>query len=225
MNEYTDPSVLTEGVAQGWAEAEADPTRIDWPTRQAAALIPFDVVAGRPVSPGPASTVRYGRNGLGRWGENAMADAVVTLTYRGHRYLLMVERGDGRGWAVPGGAIDPGESPLDASARELAEETGLVVPAGKWEQGAAMYVPDPRGSDEAWAVTVANRAHLGDVDRFPDVTGADDAKRAAWVPAADYDDLAAALADVYDGAVFAAHVDLLAAELVDQDVRPPGGHP
>ena len=32
-----------------------------------------------------------------------------------------------RWWVTPGGGIDPGESPLDAVVRELAEETGLVV--------------------------------------------------------------------------------------------------
>lgn len=212
--EYTAPEVLTTGVAEGWADTETDPTRINWPDRQKAALIPFLVIDGRPVSPGPASPVRWGRNGLGRWGENAMADAIVTATYLGQPYLLMVERGDHRGWALPGGAIDPGETPLDASARELAEETGgLTVPTAGWTQGEPVYVPDPRGSDEAWAVTVANRADLGPVDRLPAVTGSDDADRAEWVPANDYGTLTAALDALYGGGVFRAHLDLLRAAL------------
>ncbi len=30
-----DPETLARGVAEGWAEAETDPTQIDWPARQA----------------------------------------------------------------------------------------------------------------------------------------------------------------------------------------------
>src|SRR6185437_227923 len=105
--------------------AETDPTRIDWPARQARAALPFQVIGGRPVNPCETTAVRYGRNEMGYWGETLMADALVTCTYHHTRYLLLVERSDGYGWAVPGGHVEPGETGLQAALRELAEETGL----------------------------------------------------------------------------------------------------
>jgi ADP-ribose pyrophosphatase len=206
---YTHPGVLTEGVTQGWADPETDPALIDWPARQAAAAIPFAVTGGRPVNPCAVTAVRHGRNQLGRWGENAMADALVTVTCGGQRWLLMVERGDGLGWAVPGGTVEPGETGVQAAVRELAEETGLAVPADACQAGDPLYVPDPRASDEAWAVTIPVRADLGPLAGLPFVTGADDARRAEWIRAGTYDQLVTSLSQGYGGQVFAAHTGML----------------
>ena len=206
----THPDVLTTGVEEGWAEPETDPARIDWPARQAAAAIPFTVIDGRPVNPCDRTAVRYGRNEMGRWGENLMADAVVTVTHKGVRYLLMVERGDGYGWAVPGGKVEPGETGVQAALRELAEETGLVVQPVICADAAPLYVPDPRASDEAWAVTIPLIVDLGSHDDgLPWVHGADDARRAEWIRAASWDQLTTTLGQVYGSYVFAAHEDML----------------
>ncbi|MEE6260186.1 NUDIX domain-containing protein [Plantactinospora sonchi] len=212
---YTDLSVLA-GIAAGasWADPIMDPTRIDWTGRQRTAAIPFRVVDGRPVNPHGPTGIRYGRNELGHWGELVAADAVVVLRdIHGLRWIVMVEREDGHGWALPGGGVDPGENPTAAAVRELREETGLIVdPTDLWTVTLpARYVPDPRASDEAWMVTVPTRFDLGrgHVD-FPEVTGQDDARRAVWAPASDYATLTRHLADTYGGTVFAAHRQMLA---------------
>jgi ADP-ribose pyrophosphatase len=209
---YTHPDVLAFGVAQGWAEAETDPARIDWPARQARAAIPFEVIDGRPVNPFEKTAVRYGRNEMGFWGEQLMADALVTVTYDGVRHLLMVERDDGYGWAVPGGHVEAGETGLDAAVRELGEETGLDArgwPFTVFREVPPRYVPDPRSSDEAWAVTIPVHIDLGEREDLPTVAGGDDARRAEWVPACVYDCLAATLDLRFGGQVFAAHVAML----------------
>ncbi|GGQ44069.1 NUDIX domain-containing protein [Couchioplanes azureus] len=213
---YTHPDVLTVGVRDGWADPETDPTRLDWTTRQAAAAIAFEVVDGRPVNPCENTGIRHGRNELGHWGEALAADAMVTATdSAGGRWLLMVERVDGHGWALPGGFVEPGETPVDAAVRELAEETGLEVPAERWRTSAPRYVPDPRASDEAWMVTVLSRTDLGTYPEpidFPHVRGADDAACAAWLPAHDYRTLVHCLTS-FGAEVFPAHREMLAAAL------------
>ncbi|WP_275424756.1 NUDIX hydrolase, partial [Planobispora rosea] len=213
---FTHPSVF-EGIRNGadWADPECDPTRIDWADRQARAAIPFKVIDGRPVNPCETTRIRYGRNELGHWGEQLCADALAIATDpRGRRWLAMIERADGHGWALPGGYVDAGEDPTRAAMRELAEETGLRLDAHVGKALPARYVPDPRASDEAWMVTVPTVAAL-DVDGpgdLPALAGADDARRAAWVRA---DTLAELASDIQarGGQLFPAHRDLLASAL------------
>ncbi|WP_045741150.1 NUDIX domain-containing protein [Actinoplanes rectilineatus] len=43
------------------------------------------------------------------------------------RLMLVRHTGKQDGWAVPGGAVDLGESPAQAAVREIREETGLRI--------------------------------------------------------------------------------------------------
>jgi 8-oxo-dGTP pyrophosphatase MutT (NUDIX family) len=103
--------------------------------------------------------------------------------------------------------------------RELWEESGLVAggPSNPAHAMRARYVPDPRASREAWAVTVPVHVDLGTVQP-PLVTGADDARRAEWLPADTYGGFRSALYARYGGDVFAAHVAMLA-EFLGPEVR------
>ncbi|MFI7469975.1 NUDIX domain-containing protein [Nonomuraea sp. NPDC049646] len=208
---FTHPDVFKKGVQEGWADPRTDPEQIDWASRQAAAAIPFEVINGRPVNPCEKTGIARGRNELGHWGEQMAADAIVTADTEAGRWLVMVERSDGHGWAVPGGYVEPGEDPELAAIRELEEETRLNLSSESREVLPARYVPDPRASDEAWTVTVPVRFNLEAVgyNDLPAVFGDDDAKRAVWVHADSYDALVHDLDTTYGGQVFRAHKAML----------------
>ncbi|WP_051722776.1 NUDIX hydrolase [Streptomyces albus] len=56
------------------------------------------------------------------------ADIGLSLValWHGDRLLMVYER-DRATWELPGGGIDPGESPREAAVRELAEESGQIA--------------------------------------------------------------------------------------------------
>ena len=45
--------------------------------------------------------------------------------------VLLTRRSDNGRWCLPGGGMDPGESAVECCAREVLEETGLVVRVGR----------------------------------------------------------------------------------------------
>ncbi|WP_104524626.1 NUDIX domain-containing protein [Blastococcus atacamensis] len=106
---------------------------------------------------------------------------------RAHR-LLLIRRGrePSRGlWSVPGGRVEPGESLAEAVEREVLEETGLQVRAGREvgrvriDAGAAVYdVVDlacallhddgvPRAGDDATEAVFADAATLAGLSCTP----------------------------------------------------------
>jgi 8-oxo-dGTP diphosphatase len=84
------------------------------------------------------------------------------------------ERGGNREWwTLPGGGIDPGETPEDAVRREVLEEVGLVVKEARY----LLDTPYPSGMTSIFAVTVADgEPRLGAYVDGPLPVGLD------WVP-------------------------------------------
>lgn len=71
-------------------------------------------------------------------------NAVAVIVEAG-RILLIHENYDLRRFGPPGGTVEPGETPEQAAAREVLEETGLIVDVGErllWDElmGAAPFV-------------------------------------------------------------------------------------
>lgn len=59
---------------------------------------------------------------------------VSVLVWDDEGRLLLVHETDFRAWSTVGGAIEPGESPMEAALREVREETGLAVEIGPVRQ-------------------------------------------------------------------------------------------
>jgi ADP-ribose pyrophosphatase YjhB (NUDIX family) len=49
----------------------------------------------------------------------------------GVREILLMQRRDNRHWGLPGGYVEPGESVLEATRREVREETGFAIEVGR----------------------------------------------------------------------------------------------
>ena len=67
---------------------------------------------------------------IGKLGRLVPACDAVIFNSTGEKVLL-TRRTDNSQWCLPGGAMDPGESASECCAREVLEETGLVVSVGR----------------------------------------------------------------------------------------------
>jgi mutator protein MutT len=136
-----------------------------------------------------ANLARFDRRPLAVNGRRPAAVAVVILPDDEGRACFLITRRAAtlkthtRQWALPGGHIDPGESPEAAALRELREEVGVVAdesavlgmlddygtrsgfvmtPVVVWAPGPVTVTPDPAEVDSAY------RVPLDDLDQ-PDV--------------------------------------------------------
>ncbi|WP_070018114.1 NUDIX hydrolase [Streptomyces nanshensis] len=89
----------------------------------------------QPLATGPRGMALLSFHDAREMPENAefadapMGYALVVLRHRG-RVLMVYER-ERECWELPGGGIEPGETPRQAAVRELWEETGQQLRAGE----------------------------------------------------------------------------------------------
>lgn len=203
------PDGLADSVKEGWAEPYAEPNDVpDWPTRQAAALVPYSLDdEGWPLNP-TGRTGRTGRN-LGKWGENSAADPIVIAGDGTEARVLLIKRSDCGEWAIPGGMVDPGETAPAALVRELREETGVDLTDSTPTILDRVYVNDWRTTDHAW---VCSTVALYRVPEQVLATAGDDATDAKWWPFTNLDELRRAI-EAAGGTLYEAHRPLLATAL------------
>jgi 8-oxo-dGTP pyrophosphatase MutT (NUDIX family) len=95
-------------------------------------------------------------------------DRGILLLWR-HRFIT-----DTWGWEVPAGAVEAGESPADAAAREAEEETG-------WRplqlKALTAYHPSNGSSDQRFNLFMARGA-----ERVGEPTDPGESERIEWVP-------------------------------------------
>lgn len=91
------------------------------------------VKPGSPVAVGPY------RGHVAGAPEPVLCAGAIVLDDAGRLLLVRRANAPSRGlWSVPGGRVEPGESSAAAAAREVAEETGLVVRIGELLQTVAL---------------------------------------------------------------------------------------
>ena len=115
-------------------------------------------------------------DGQPRWGRFGAAGVLVRHIDGDEHWFFLARRSAythrGGSWAIPGGALDEGEAPLDGALREFAEEIGSELPA---HSVVHLYESD-HGGWSYWTVVV-------DVEeRFPVPEGLNwETSDARWV--------------------------------------------
>lgn len=101
--------------------------------------------------------------------------AVVLVFDPGRERLLLLRQPPGRGWTLPAGLLNRGETPVQGAVREVAEETGLAFTVEELEPAVPNAVVHSTGR---WVDTVFT-AHADPATAKLSVDGAE-VWEAAW---------------------------------------------
>jgi ADP-ribose pyrophosphatase YjhB (NUDIX family) len=118
---------------------------------------------------------------------NSMVPSVNVVVTNGDGDILLIRRTDNQNWAVPGGAIDLGESMVQAAVRETKEESGIdcsitgLVGIYTDPKHVILYTSNGEARQE-FSILLTARATGG----MP--TPSDESSEARWVPRADLGD-------------------------------------
>lgn len=107
-----------------------------------------------------------------------ITSTVVDIVVHTNDQILLIKRKNPpfQGWwALPGGFVDPHESPIQAAQRELKEETGLTIDNVKFVGKFDKPYRDPRMQH------VVSMAYVCFLPNKKLVKGQDDAELAAWI--------------------------------------------
>ncbi|MGP4101809.1 NUDIX hydrolase [Nonomuraea sp. KM90] len=112
---------------------------------------------------------------------NSLVPSVNVIVTNTAGDVLMIRRSDNDNWAVPGGAIDLGESIPEAAIRETAEETGItceitgLVGTYSDPRHVILYTSDGEARQE-FSIVLTGRALQGEP------TLSEESREVRWVP-------------------------------------------
>ncbi|GGF94511.1 8-oxo-dGTP diphosphatase [Rhodococcoides trifolii] len=127
----------------------------------------------------------FGADGTRHWGRNGAAGLLLRAPDQEQRSMVLLQHRaawshQGGTWALPGGAMDSHESPVDAAVREAGEEAGI-----RESQVAVRAERVTATADSGWSYTTV----VADADHALSTVPNGESTELRWVAEADVDSL------------------------------------